>query len=129
LIAFLGFRRACDAQGVTRADRPFNSHFQPFTAYAALVFFIIIIVFNGWKVFTHDAVTGASNWSIQDFVTAYVVIPIYLGLFLFWKLYKKTKFVKASEADLWTGKAALDAEVWPEQVPRNFLEKIWFWIA
>ena len=59
----------------------------------------------------------------------YVVIPIYLGLFIFWKLYKKTKFVKASEADLWTGKAALDAEVWPEQVPRNFLEKVWFWIA
>jgi len=128
-IAFLGFRKACDAQGVTRADRPFNSKFQPFTAYAALVFFVIIVVFNGWKVFTHDAVTGESNWSIQDFVTAYVVIPIYLGLFLFWKLYKKTKFVKASEADLWTGKAALDAEVWPEQIPRNFLERIWFWIA
>jgi len=128
-IAFLGFRKACDAQGVTRADRPFNSKFQPFTAYAALVFFVIIVVFNGWKVFTHDAVTGESNWSIQDFVTAYVVIPIYLGLFLFWKLYKKTKFVKASEADLWTGKAALDAEVWPEQIPKNFLERIWFWIA
>lgn len=70
LIAFLGFRKACDAQGVTRADRPFNSKFQPFTAYAALVFFIIIVVFNGWKVFTHDAITGESNWSIQDFVTA-----------------------------------------------------------
>jgi amino acid transporter len=65
-----------------------------------------------------------------DFVFCrYVVIPIYLGLFLFWKLYKKTKFVKASEADLWTGKAALDAEVWPEQIPRNFIERIWFWIA
>lgn len=55
---------------MTRADRPFNSKFQPFTAYAALVFFVIIVVFNGWKVFTHDAVTGESNWSIQDFVTA-----------------------------------------------------------
>jgi amino acid transporter len=43
---------------------------KPFTAYAALVFFIIIVIFNGWKVFTHDAITGASNWSIQDFVTA-----------------------------------------------------------
>jgi amino acid transporter len=63
------------------------------------------------------------------FFCRYVVIPIYLGLFLFWKLCKKTKFVKASEADLWTGKAALDAEAWPEQIPRNFLERIWFWIA
>ena len=70
LIAFLGFRKACDAQGVTRADRPFNSKFQPYTAYTALGFFIMIVVFNGWKVFTHDAVTGESNWSIQDFVTA-----------------------------------------------------------
>jgi amino acid transporter len=78
-------------------------------------------------VFTSEG--GKSNWSIQDFVTAYVVIPIFLGLFGFWKFFKKTSFVRAREADIWTGKAALDAEYWPERLPRNILEKIWFWIA
>ena len=57
------------------------------------------------------------------------MIPIYAALFIFWKIVKKTKFVKASEADIWSGKAALDAQVWPVREPRNALEKVWFWIA
>ncbi|CAK4032016.1 amino acid permease [Lecanosticta acicola] len=128
LVAFLRFRAACIAQGVRTEDMVFKSRFQPFTAYAALIFFVIIILFNGFAVFTHNT-DGSSNWGIQDFVTAYVVIPIYLAFYLFWKIVKRTKFIKAAEADIWTGKAALDAEVWPEQIPRNVWEKIWFWIA
>ena len=54
---------------------------------------------------------------------------IYFALYLFWKLFKRTKFVSPAEADIFTGKAALDAEEWPEQNPRNFAEKVWFWIA
>lgn len=54
---------------------------------------------------------------------------MYLGLFVFWKLFKRTKFVKPSEADIWTGKAALDAEEWPPIIPKNIVERIWFWIA
>lgn len=99
------------------------SRFQPYTAYFALVFFIIIVLFNGFAVFTKG------NWNIESFVTAYIVVPIYFALYAFWKIFKKTSFVKASEADIWTGKAALDAEVWPENKPRNFLERVWFWIA
>lgn len=79
LIAFLRFRAACIAQGVQSKDMVFKSKFQPYTAWAALIFFIIIILFNGFAVFTHNR-DGSSNWSIQDFVTAYVVIPIYLGV-------------------------------------------------
>lgn len=106
----------------------FKSRFQPYSAYIALTFFIVIIIFNGFAVFTHNK-DGTSNWSVQDFVTAYVGIPIYVGFYLFWKILKRTKFVRSSEADIWTGKAALDAEVWPEREPRNWLEKVWFWIA
>ena len=62
-------------------------------------------------------------------ITSYVGIPIYFGFWLFWKLLKRTKFVKASEADIWSGKAAIDAEIWPGVVPKIFLERVWFWIA
>jgi amino acid transporter len=37
--------------------------------------------------------------------------------------------VNPAEADIWSGKAALDAEVWPEQIPRNALERFWFWLC
>ncbi|KAK4959518.1 hypothetical protein LTR66_013085 [Elasticomyces elasticus] len=83
----------------------------------------MIILFNGFAVFTKG------NWSVNDFITAYIGIPIYFALFLFWKIFKRTSFVKPAEADIWTGKAAVDAEVWPDQLPRNFMERVWFWIA
>lgn len=111
------------AQGVGRDQLPFQTKFQPYLAYAALFFFAIIIVFNGYEVFTNG------NWSTEDFITAYIGIPIYFTLYLFWKIFKRTKPVKPEEADIWTGKAAIDAVVWPEEVPKNVIEKIWFWIA
>jgi amino acid transporter len=122
-IAYLRFRQAMIAQGVKRDDLIFKGKFQPYTAWGALIFFSMIVLFNGWKVFTHG------NWSKNSFITAYIGIPIYFGLWAFWRIFKKTKFVDPAEADIWSGKAALDAEVWPEQHPRNIFEKIWFWIA
>ena len=60
---------------------------------------------------------------------SYVCVPIYIVFFLFWKILKRTRFVKPHEADIFTGKAAIDAEYWPEINPRNFVERIWFWLA
>lgn len=123
LIASLCFRRACKAQGVSRDDLPYKAPYQPYTTWAGLIFFSIILLFNGWEVFTKG------NWNAGTFVTDYVGIPIYFGLYLFWKILKRTSFVKPSEADLWTGKAAIDEEVWIETPPRNIWERIWQWIA
>lgn len=123
LVAYIAFRKALAAQGVDRNTLVFKSKWQPYTAYFSLVFFLIIVVFNGFAVFTKG------NWNVQNFVTAYVCVPIYFAFYLFWKVFKKTKFVKSSEADIWTGKSALDAEVWPEQIPKNWVEKVWYWIA
>lgn len=123
LIASIHFDRALKAQGVSRDELPFKVPFQPYLAWTALLFFSTIIIFNGWEVFTKG------NWDVGDFITAYIGIPIYVCLFTGWKLIKRTKFVKAHEADLWTGKAAIDNEVWPPIVARNFAEKVWFWIA
>ncbi|KAI9700548.1 MAG: hypothetical protein M1820_006702 [Bogoriella megaspora] len=126
-VAYIKFHQALKAQNVDRNSLVMKSPFQPYAAYIALVFFSVIILFNGWQVFTYS--DGVKNWSAQDFVTAYIGIPIYFGFYLFWKILKRTKPVKPAEADIWTGKAAVDAEVWPDQHPRNFIEKIWFWIA
>lgn len=46
-------------------------------------------------------------------------MPIFFLFYGFWKVFKKTPFIKASEADLWTGKAAIDAEIWAERLPRQ----------
>lgn len=66
---------------------------------------------------------------MQGFIIAYLGIPIFFVVYLLWKFWKRTSLVNPAEADLWTGKAALDAMVWPERIPRNFLKKIWLWIV
>lgn len=129
-IAYLRFKKALEAQGIDRNTLVFKSPFQPYTAYFGLFFFAIIIVFNGFKVFCRDSLNGGVRlWTIEGFLTAYIGVPIYFGLYAFWRIFKRTKFVNPAEADIWTGKAALDAEVWPEIVAKNVWQKIWFWIA
>jgi amino acid transporter len=127
-IAYLQFHKALKAQGVDRNTLVFRSKFQPFTAWFALIYFAIIIIFNGFDVFVGE---HHSHWNVTDFLAAYIGIPIFFGLFGFWKLLKRTHWISPANADITTGKAALDAEdgQWPEQIPRNIIERIWFWIA
>jgi amino acid transporter len=111
------------AQNVDRSTLVFKAPFQPYGSWFALIYFAVVILSSGYEIFT------AGRWDTITFVTTYIGVPLYFGLFLFWKIWRRTKFVKAEEADIWTGKAALDAEVWPEVVPRNIWERIWFWIC
>ena len=127
-VAYIKFHYALKAHSVDRNTLVFKSPFQPYTAYIALAFFSIIIVFNGFDSFRYPE-TGA--FDITTFATAYVGVVIYFGLFVIWKLVKRTRWIPAAEADIFTGKAALDAADahWPEQIPRNAIEKFWFWLA
>jgi amino acid transporter len=120
------FRAALQAQGVDRSTLVFRSKWQPYLAWTAFTYFGLIIVFNGFKVFTQ---TPWGSDQLTSFFTAYIGVLIFALLFGFWKIIMRSKAVKASEADIWSGKAALDAEVWPEQNPRNFIEKFWFWLC
>jgi yeast amino acid transporter len=128
-IAYLRFRSALLAQNVDRDTLIFKSKFQPYTAWFALTFFSVIIFFNGFDVFIQKKPDVPWVFSPTEFFTAYINVPIFFGLFVLWKLVKRTRPVKASEADIWTGKHAVDNAVWPEDIPKNALEKIWFWIA
>jgi amino acid transporter len=126
ILAYLGFRRALAAQGVDRSTLVFRAKWAPYIAYTAMVYFTLIIIFNGFKVFTQ---TPWGPDQLTSFFTAYIGVLIYFLLFIFWKVFKRTKVVKPAEADIWSGKAALDAEVWPEQIPKNIVEKLWFWLC
>lgn len=122
-ISYIRFRKGLIYHGVDRNTLVFKSPFQPYTAYMTLCFFAVIIVFNGWQVFT----TG--KWDIEQFIISYIGVVIYFGLYGSAKIFLKSKIVPISEMDIFSGKAALDAQVWPERIPRNFAEKVWFWIA
>jgi amino acid transporter len=123
---YIRFRKALAAQGVDRSTLLFSAPFQPYATWFAFSYFVLIILFNGFKVFT---TTPWGSDELTAFFTAYVGIAIFGLLFAFWKIFKRTKMVDPAHADIWSGKAALDAEVWPEQIPRNMLERFWFWLC
>ncbi|TVY36209.1 putative proline-specific permease [Lachnellula subtilissima] len=127
-VAYIRFHKALKAQGVDRNTLVFRSHFQPYTAWMALIFFALIIIFNGFDVFVGE---HHSHWNVTNFLIAYIGIPIFFCLYGFWKIFKRSPLIQPADADITTGKAALDAadEKWPEQAPRNVFERVWFWIA
>ncbi|RQM07484.1 hypothetical protein DH86_00002992 [Scytalidium sp. 3C] len=127
-VAYLQFYKALKAQGVDRNTLVFKSRFQPYTAWFALFYFAIIIVFNGFDVFVGK---HHSHWNVTNFLSAYIGVPIFFVLYAFWKIFKRTKSISPADADITTGKAALDAldHLWPSLAPRNIIERIWFWIA
>ena len=122
-VTYLKFYSALKAQGVDRNTLVFRSPLQPYLAWFSLIYFAMIIIFNGFYVF--------EPFSYKDFITDYIGIPIFFLLFAGWKLIKRTKFIPSSEADIFTGKAAMDAADahWPPIIPKNALEKFWFWLC
>ena len=124
-LTYLRFFYGLRKNGIERSSLPWKAPLQPFLAYFGICFCIIVAFFNGYDCFF------PGNFSAKTFVPPYIDIPIFSCLLLGYKIIKRTKLVKLSEMDLWSGKAEIDRQepLWPVRKPRNWLEKIWFWIA
>jgi hypothetical protein len=74
------------AQGIDRTKLVYHNRFQPFVAWWGLGWNVLFILINGFEVFW--------SFNASDFLTAYINIPIFIGLYIIWKFVKKTKFWK-----------------------------------
>ena len=122
---YLRFHAGLEHHGMSRDDLPFKSPLQPFLAWFAVCFSSIVTLFNGFDCFF------PGNFSAKTFLPPYIDIPIFIVLFLGYKIVKRTRFVRVHEMDLWSGKAEIDRlePTWPVVRPKNFLQRLWFWIA
>ncbi|KAG8691427.1 hypothetical protein FRC11_004061 [Ceratobasidium sp. 423] len=93
---YLRFYAAVKAQGYTRDELPYQAPFQPFTAWFALVMVILITFFSGFKVFLKG------QFSVADFLSNYINVFAFLGLYIAWKLYARDRQIyhPASKIDL-----------------------------
>jgi len=91
------FRHGLKAQGINPENLPWHSKLMPYAAWWGLIWTIVIILFANWSVFLKG------NWDAASFVTNYLPIPVFFGLYFGYKFWKKTKLHRASEMDFVTG--------------------------
>ncbi|QRG38667.1 hypothetical protein FDK38_003084 [Candidozyma auris] len=104
---YIFFYRATKAQGIDRRSLPFRGWFQPYLAiFGGSMAFIMIFV-GTYGIFM------PGGWSYKTFLFSYLMIFIDIGIFIFYKLFRRTKFKRAAEVDLVTGlKEVEEHEVW-----------------
>ncbi|TVY83656.1 putative proline-specific permease put4 [Lachnellula suecica] len=124
-ITYIRFHQGMTYHGIPRSSLPFKTPFQPYLAYFAAIFSSAVALFNGFDAFF------PGKFSAKTFIPPYIDIPIFAGLFLGYKIFKRTAFVKVQDMDFWSGKEEIDRQeaLWELPKPRNFLERIWFWVA
>lgn len=100
-ITFIFYYRACKAQGIDRNQFSYTGWFQPYGAWISLVWMFIVTCVYGYPAY--------KPWNIETFWSDYtmqIFIPL---LFPIWKIIKRTKFVKPTEADLVWERPLIDA--------------------
>ncbi|KAK9465081.1 amino acid permease/ SLC12A domain-containing protein [Lipomyces arxii] len=122
-VAFLRYKAGCEAQGISRKEsKYFYNRFQPFPAYFAIFWCVVIVLFNGYQVFIKGM------WSTSDFFIAYINLPIVAILFFghyFWT--GRQPFRKASEIDMFSNIPGDEVDV-PPPPAKNAVTKFFRWL-
>ncbi|KAJ6511434.1 amino acid permease/ SLC12A domain-containing protein [Mycena vitilis] len=92
-VAHIRWYRAMKVQGLSRDELPFKSWTQPYGAWLVLICFSIIMFFNGFQTFM------SKPFDYQSFISDYINIPLFIILYIGYKIVKKTKFVSLAEMD------------------------------
>lgn len=125
MITYLRFHAAMKFRGLLHT-LPYRSPFQPYFTYFTLFMLVLLTLTNGFHIFV------TANWDVEDFVAAYITLPIFLALYIGHKIFRRTPMArKIEDIDVVTGVREMEelAAEDVKPVPRNVWQRIWFWIA
>lgn len=94
MVTYLCFYRACKAQGLDRKTLPYTGYLQPWGTVVGLVILVIILGVYGYSTFLPGMFT------IEGLFTYYTMVFLAPITFTFWKLFKKTRWLRPHEVDL-----------------------------
>lgn len=115
LVTHIFFLRARKAQNIPDSAMPYVAPQGMVGTVIALSFCILIALTKNFGVFVHQ---GGDTFVYKDFITGYLGIPLYLILLFGHMFITKSRRVKPTEADFFTGKEIIDNE------EREFVEKV-----
>ncbi|CAO1612597.1 unnamed protein product [Parajaminaea phylloscopi] len=125
LVNHIRLKMAMRKQGYSWDRLPWHNGWTYYASWVALVALSLILVTNGFNVFTKG------NWSPSTFVSSYLDIPLVIGAFLLWKFLKKTRYIPLEEVAIGEALAYSDAqrEKWVhEERSKGWVRLIsWLW--
>ncbi|ANB13993.1 lysine permease [Sugiyamaella lignohabitans] len=90
-VTAIRFRQALNKQGKTHLLK-FKNWTYPWGPWIVVVGVTVIILVQGWSAF--------APWSVSSFFSYYIELFIMPVMYIFWKIVKRTKFVKLEDMDL-----------------------------
>lgn len=102
-VTFIRFHKACKVQGLDRKSLPYFGYLQPFCAWYGLCWMIMVTLCYGYTVFRNG------GWSTKDFFGSYAILGVDVIIFVIWKVWHRTKFIKPNDVDLVWERPTIDA--------------------
>jgi amino acid transporter len=87
------FKKACEAQGLSRDSLLYKDPFQPYAARISFGYCLFLCLIGGWQVFLNGA------WDVTTFMFDYMMVGVFPVLFVGWKFVKKTRWLMPEEVD------------------------------
>lgn len=115
-LTYLFFHRGMKYQGIDRRKLHYFNRLQPWLSIWGLTWCIIFVLINGFEIFWGFTASG--------FLTAYINIPLFFGLYFGWKYVKKTEVWKPEEMDFVTGIPTPEETEGPYYPPEGFWQKL-----
>jgi amino acid transporter len=105
-IQHIRFRSGLKAQGISHKSLPFQDFMAPYSQWIGLTIIIFLLVGEAYLALSPISGDGPSA---KNFFSTYIAAPLFVVNFSGYKLWYKTKCVKASEMDF-TASRSFDEE-------------------
>jgi yeast amino acid transporter len=119
---YIQFYKGLKVQGIDRSSLPYASKLNPYAAWYALVWIIVICFFSGFSVFL------PGNWSTATFVTNYLPFILFPILYSTMRIVTRIPMIKPGDMDFKSGLAEIEAATYDEPPPRNAMERFFQWL-
>jgi amino acid transporter len=90
-------------------DYPYRSSFQPYLAYLGLILGMFLVLSSGFVVFLKD------EWSPLFFISSYGSLFLFIGCYLGYKIFRRSKMPRLDQIDLDSGRREIDRVIWEDE--------------
>ncbi|KAL2843146.1 amino acid permease-domain-containing protein [Aspergillus pseudoustus] len=95
-LCYIRMRSAMRLQSTPSSILPYQAAFWPYGAYMGFGISVFFIFFQGWTAF--------APWDVQSFFMNYIIVLVIVLLFVGWKVWHWTEWVRLDTADLVSGR-------------------------